>query len=294
MNKLIALCLLALPLAAADRKPKPDAVISIEAASEAPTFRLTNKQTAHINTKIRYDTLIRLPDSEQVKEVGAGDVGKENGEGGAWIIRYKNNIVHVKPARINAATNMHVLGASGHTYSFDLREVSSCRGCQPDLKVFVEPMDEAPDPAIQERVDQEKRSVAKIAELNAQVDTLRVAAKQAKVEAAAEIARATDEFRAGYPLQLRCDYQYRANKAPFLVTSICSDSRFTWIKAGAREMPSLYTYRDGKPALIQFQYYRGATATEGTYKIDNVITSGYLAIGKRKKLKFHTRASDEK
>jgi hypothetical protein len=128
-----------------------------------------------------------------------------------------------------------------------------------------------------------------IDELMARVQALQEQAKQAKSDARAEIAKETAAFRATYPLALRCDYSYRFNQAPFYVGAICTDGVFTYIKSAAEQMPSLYMEKDGKPALVKFDFRTGQGPHQGTYVIDSAMTSGYLQLGKRK-LKFHVRS----
>ena len=80
-----------------------------------------------LNTKIRYTTMILLPDGEEILDVVCGDRD-------FWVISATQNIAHVKPAKEGAATNLNLVTASGAVYSFLLTEGKSA---QPDLKVYV-------------------------------------------------------------------------------------------------------------------------------------------------------------
>src|SRR5256885_12281008 len=80
-----------------------------------------------LNTKIRYTTMILLPEGEEILDVVCGDRD-------FWVISATQNIAHVKPAKEGAATNLNLLTASGAVYSFLLTENKSG---QPDLKVYV-------------------------------------------------------------------------------------------------------------------------------------------------------------
>ncbi len=80
-------------------------------------------------TKIRYTTMIILPDEEEILDVLCGD--KE-----FWVINAAHNIAHLKPAKEGAATNLNLVTASGTVYSFLLAEAKM----PPDLKVYVLPM----------------------------------------------------------------------------------------------------------------------------------------------------------
>src|SRR4249920_2926704 len=79
-------------------------------------------------TKIRYTTMIILPDTEEILDVLCGD--KE-----FWVINASHNIAHLKPAKEGAATNLNLVTASGTVYSFLLNEKNG--NGMPDLKVYV-------------------------------------------------------------------------------------------------------------------------------------------------------------
>ncbi len=73
-----------------------------------------------------------------------------------------------------------------------------------------------------------------------------------------------------------------AAREPFLVSAVYHDDAFTYIKCAAREKPTLYELKDGKPNLINFQL------DNGVYIVPKIIDTGYLTIGK-KKLTFSRR-----
>src|SRR5438105_9933890 len=80
-----------------------------------------------LQTKLRYTTMILLPDDEEILDVVCGDRD-------FWVISATQNIAHVKPAKEGAATNLNLLTASGAVYSFLLTE---SKQAQPDLKLYV-------------------------------------------------------------------------------------------------------------------------------------------------------------
>src|SRR5438132_5595819 len=80
-----------------------------------------------LNTKIRYTTMIVLPEDEEILDVVCGDKD-------FWVISATQNIAHVKPAKEGAATNLNLVTANGAIYSFLLTEGKSP---QADLKVYV-------------------------------------------------------------------------------------------------------------------------------------------------------------
>ena len=271
-------------------KPKPAPVTVATLTPEAPPppakgYILNDRQTILVHTKVRFDTWIILPAGEFITEAGAGD--PENWSIKAADEKHPTNLVHVKPAEPNTRTNLHLRTSSGHIYSFLLTEVSQCADCQPDLKIFVDPPPEPIRLAFGGPPGEEQGK--KIIELQQRVAALRREATQAKSDAKAATAKETAAYRAAYPAALRCDYTYKFNRAPFFVEAICSDGLFTYIKSGAEEMPSLYMEKDGKPALVKFDFRTGRQPHHGTYIIDSVMTRGYLQLGKRK-LKFQTRS----
>ena len=87
-----------------------------------------------VTTKIRYSTMILLPEGEEILDVVCGDRD-------FWVISATHNIAHVKPAKEGAATNLNLVAASGTVYSFLLTEN---KGTQPDLKIYVTSDDPPP------------------------------------------------------------------------------------------------------------------------------------------------------
>ena len=51
-------------------------------------------------------------------------------------------------------------------------------------------------------------------------------------------------------MQLKFDYTFKANEAPFDIQSIYHDDKFTYIKTNAPEKFSVYEMKDGKPNLM--------------------------------------------
>ena len=87
----------------------------------------SERSVVPLNTKIRYTTMIVLPDDEEILDVVCGDKD-------FWVISATQNIAHVKPAKEGAATNLNLVTASGMVYSFLLTEGKQS---QPDLKLYV-------------------------------------------------------------------------------------------------------------------------------------------------------------
>jgi type IV secretion system protein VirB9 len=107
-----------------------------------------------------------------------------------------------------------------------------------------------------------------------QVDLAKQETREAKRAAQATVDREVSKYREEYPTNLKFAYHFERDKKPFQVTSIYHDDKFTYIQASPEETPALYEVKDGKPNLINFEY------RNGTYIVDRIMDSGYLAIGK--------------
>jgi hypothetical protein len=88
--------------------------------------------------------------------------------------------------------------------------------------------------------------------------------------------RPSTSTKSAYPTQLKFDYVYKANEAPFDIQSIYHDDKFTYIKTNAPEKFSVYEMKDGKPNLVTYDL------REGTYIIPKIMNSGYVELGKKK------------
>lgn len=206
-----------------------------------------------LNTKVRYTTMVLLPDDEEILDVVCGDKD-------FWIISATQNIAHVKPAKEGAATNLNLVTASGTVYSFLLSEG---KVTQPDLKVYV-----TADPSVVRT--KKYYSAIQVGELQSELSEARAAIQT--VQHRSNEAAAT--FRQEYPASLQFPYGTPKYEKPFFVRSIWHDGQFTYIKADAPELPALYELKDGQPSVVNFQ------VQSGTYVIPKVVDRGYLALGK--------------
>ena len=209
-----------------------------------------------LNTKIRYTTMILLPEGEEILDVVCGDRD-------FWVISAAQNIAHVKPAKEGAATNLNLVTSSGAVYSFLLTEGKSP---QPDLKVYVVADPDAP------RSEPKYYSATTLNALQAELTQARTALEAATVRTT----EAVSTFRREYPGRLEFAYGTPKYEKPFYVRSIWHDGEFTYIRADAHELPALYELKDGQPSVVNFQ------VQEGTYVIPKVLESGYLALGKER------------
>lgn len=206
-----------------------------------------------LQTRLRFTTMIVLPDDEEILDVVCGDRDY-------WVISATQNIAHVKPAKAGAETNLNLVTVSGAIYSFLLVEKSG----PPDLKVHVEGNESAA------RAKPRYFSASQVEALQEQLSSARAAVEAADRRATEVVAT----YRQDYPTKLQFAYVMPKYEKPFLVRSIWHDGQFTYLKSDATELPALYELADGKPALLNFQVHNG------TYVVPKVLERGYLAIGK--------------
>jgi type IV secretion system protein VirB9 len=237
-------------------------VLSCSLRADAQTSReVTYDARAIIRLKahLRMTTIVVLPETEEILDYVCGDKD-------FWIVSGAQNLAYVKPAKAGATTNLNLVTASGHVYSFLLTEGSR----DPDLKVFV-----IADPHLKPAVTMRAPVSQQLEEANRQLALAREEADKARRDAE-DARRAIDRFKASYPLQMRFPYAFEARTKPFNVTAIFHDDRFTYIRAEGRELPAVYEVVDHVPNLVSYQI------EQGVYVISKVIDHGYLAIGKRR------------
>jgi type IV secretory pathway VirB9-like protein len=209
-----------------------------------------------LNTKVRYTTMVLLPEGEEILDVVCGDRD-------FWVISVAQNIAHVKPAKEGASTNLNLVTASGTVYSFLLTEGKQA---QPDLKVYVTADPNAP------RSQPKYYSATQMTALQAELTQARAALQEATVRTT----EAVSTFRQEYPGRLEFAYGTPKYERPFFVRSIWHDGEFTYIKSEGRELPALYEITDGEPSLVNFQVH------QGTYVVPKVLERGYLALGNQR------------
>lgn len=214
-----------------------------------------------LQTRLRYTTMIVLPDGEDILDVICGDKD-------FWVVSATQNMAHVKPAKEGASTNLNLVTGSGAVYSFLLTEKS---GGTPDLKVYVNSDPSAPDPSAP-RSKPKYYSAAQVEALQSELTQARAAVDAANRHATEAIAA----YQQQYPGRLQFVYGAPKYEKPFLVRAIWNDGQFTYIKADARELSVLYELKDGAPALVNFQ------VQGSTYVVPKVLERGYLALGKQR------------
>lgn len=224
---------------------------------------VSDRSLIQLSTRLRYTTMVVLPDGEEILDVICGDRD-------FWVVSALQNVAHVKPAKAGAETNLNLVTARGTIYSFLLNEKSTGPG--PDLKVYVNADASAPTGR------QKYYSAAEVDRLQGEVREAREAATRVEVQARETIAAVRQEF----PTRLQFPYVPVKYERPFLVRAIWHDGQFTYVRSDATELPALYEMKDGKPSLLNFQ------VQNGTYVVPKVLDRGYLAIGNAK-LVFEAR-----
>ena len=215
----------------------------------------SDRSLIELQTRLRYTTMIVLPDGEEILDVICGDRD-------FWVITAVQNVAHVKPAKSGAATNLNLVTERGTIYSFLLSEKDG--KTNPDLKVYVT----AGDGITATR--QKYYSADEVERLQAEITEAREAVGRAEQRAMETIAIERQQF----PTKLHFPYGTVKYEKPFLVRAVWHDGQFTYVRSDATELPALYEMKDGKPALLNFQV-RG----EGTFVVPKVLERGYLALG---------------
>jgi type IV secretion system protein VirB9 len=172
------------------------------------------------------------------------------------------NFCFVHPAKPGISSNLNLITDKGNIYSFTLQDISAS-SAEPDLKVIIEPADRSSIVAASG-----PPQFVPAAQLEA--------SKQQLAALQSHVTQAVDEYKSAYPAELKFDYVYKRNEAPFDIQSIYHDDKFTYIRTNAPEKFSVYEMKDGKPNLITYDL------RDGMYIIPKVMDSGYVELGKKR------------
>jgi type IV secretory pathway VirB9-like protein len=235
----------------------------------ARVVKYAKEDIVPVRAKLRFSTLIVLPDDEEILDFTTGDKD-------FWVINGAHNLCYVHPAQAGIRSNLNLITAGGRVYSFVLTEISNDPNAEPDLKIFVEPKEASGVTA-----KSGLRGYVSAAEVEAykkELETLRTQTADQLHAAQAQTGEQVNHFRSSYATKLQFDFllDAKAAREPFLVSAVYHDDTFTYIKCAAREKPALYEMKDGKPNLINFQL------ENGVYIVPKILDSGYLAIGKKR------------
>jgi type IV secretory pathway VirB9-like protein len=242
---------------------------SLAAAEGARVVKYAKEDIVPVRAKLRFSTLIVLPENEEILDFTTGD--KE-----FWIINGAHNLCYIHPAQTGIRSNLNLITAAGHVYSFLLTEISNDPNAEPDLKLFIETKEGSAisgNTALQGYVRAGEAEAYK-----KELETLRADTDKQIREAQAQVAEQINKFKANYQTKLHFDYSLSAKAAqdPFLVSAVYHDDNFTYIQCAAHEKPTLYEMKDGKPNLINFELQNGV------YIVPKVLDNGYLTVGKKK------------
>src|ERR1700678_661696 len=195
----------------------------IQAATEATArvVKYSKEYIVPVRAKLRFSTLIVLPEDEEILDFTTGD--KE-----FWVINGAHNLCYVHPAQAGIRTNLNLITASGHVYSFLLTEISNQPNAEPDLKIFIEPK-EGSGIAVSTGL----RGYVSAGEAEAykkELETLRSQTADQIHAAQAQSTEQLNHFRSSYATKLQFDYALdsKAGREPFLVSAIYHDDSFTY------------------------------------------------------------------
>jgi type IV secretion system protein VirB9 len=239
------------------------------ATDTARVVKYAQNDIVPVKAKLRFSTLIILPEKEEILDFTTGD--KE-----FWIINGAHNLCYIHPAQAGIRSNLNLITASGHVYSFLLTEISGDPNAEPDLKIFIEPKEQSGIGG--SAFAQGYVSASEAEAYKREIQTIRDQANAQIQAAQASAQQQIQKFRSEYATKLHFDYHFESKGTgqPFLVSAIYHDDVFTYIKCAASEKPAIYEVKDGKPNLINFDL------ANGVYVVPKIVDTGYLAIGKKK------------
>ena len=239
--------------------------------ASARHVEVTDDTVVEIAARVRYTTVIVVPEDEGILTFACGDSDYWSLEG-----QEGTNVALLKPMAAGVSTSVTLITDAGRIYTLTASE-----GGEPDLKVYLHrPPPEADGP---ERVGtplEKPKFVAARAldDYRRQAELARDQAREAKRAAQELLDSGIEDFRRRYPGTLRFDYRLppEAASSPWLVRGMWNDQRFTYLLCDAPEAPALYEEKEGKPALVAFDY------EDGLYVARHVVGPGWLQVGKRR------------
>ena len=236
---------------------------ALEAAS-ARHVEVTDDTVVPITAKVRYTTVIVVPEDEEILAFVCGDSEYRGLEG-------KANVALLKPMAAGVSTNVALITDKGRIYTLTATE-----GDEPDLKVYLHrPPPDAEGPQRIGTPLEAPRFVAASAleDFERQAALARDQAREAKRSAQELLDRGVEDFRRRYPGTLRFDYRLppEAARSPWHVRGMWNDQRFTYLLCDAPEAPALYEEKEGQPAMVAFDY------EDGLYVARHVVGAGWAS-----------------
>lgn len=241
-------------------QPAPAHILFLEDAPDATVYKLT--------TRIRHTTVITLPPHESILDFVVGDAEY-------WHLTGSANVAFLKPTAEAAATNIALVCASGHIYSFLVRESGTE---EPHLVVRIGSADPLAgmDAAAAGGAEgaHEPAFVARD-----RVRGFEILAEQAQLEIAqvrAEAVADVDAFREDYPTRLRFDYALprRHRDWPWRIEGMWHDGNFTYVRSNAQETPAIYEEKDGEPSLVPYDLDE-----DGLFVVRRLLGDGWFQLG---------------
>ena len=250
----------------------PAALLWAAATLSGATARhvqVTDDTVVEVAARVRYTTVIVVPEDERILTFVCGDSEY-------WGLEGKANVALLKPMKEGIRTNVALITDMGRIYT-----LMAAEGGEPDLKVYLHrPAPEA-DGAV--RIGTPLKAptfvaASELADYERQAELARDQAREATRTARELLEKGVEDFRRRYPGTLRFDYRLPAEAAgdPWRVRAMWHDQRFTYLLSAAPEAPALYEEKAGRPAMVAFDY------EDGLYVARHVVGAGWLQIGKRR------------
>ena len=230
---------------------------------------VTDDTVVEIAARVRYTTVIVVPEDESILTFVCGDSEY-------WGLEGKANVALLKPMKEGIRTNVALITDRGRIYTLTASE-----GGEPDLKVYLHRP--APDADEAARIGTPLEAptfvaASELADYERQAELARDQAREARRAAQDLLEKGIEDFRRRYPGTLRFDYRLPAEVAgdPWRVRAMWNDQRFTYVLSDAPEAPALYEEKEGLPAMVAFDY------EDGLYVARHVVGAGWLQVGKRR------------
>ena len=249
----------------------PDKIVSGDPSVEALHVPYHMGQTPTIAVQLKWSTIIILPSSEKVLEFGCGFKDE-------WdvVAPAKSNYARIIPLKAGAKTDLMLVTESGNIYTFGLEDVSNQREAHASTQVLIDAVDDKMRTAMKDTPKYFSaddvaafREQAKKAE--GETEALRAQASRQKQEATdAARVEATQSMKFGY------HFTTEAEKAPWNITAMYSNDKFTYVKAHPQESFAAYEIKDGKPVAVNI-FPDG----DGSFRFDRVIDAGRFRLGKK-------------
>src|ERR1700732_59230 len=160
----------------------------------ARVVKYSKEDVVAVHAKLRFSTLIVLPDDEEILDFTTGD--RE-----FWIINGSHNLCYIHPAQAGIRSNLNLITASGRVFSFLLTEISSEPNAQPDLKLFVEPKESSGVTSLHGYVRASEAEAYK-----KELQTLREQTETRARASEAGVVEQVNRFRSQYAAKLQFDY----------------------------------------------------------------------------------------